>query len=123
MPLARIEHSALQALKVQNLQCKETSEKASKQIGSMVLQLNEMMRADAADRVLTISSQANATAARISVLWNAREQYRLSSIQTTLAHRVLMEKQVAKLSLSTADDNTPQTDVKKGHKQSKRTSL
>ena len=123
MPLARIEHSALQALKVQNLQCKETSEKASKQIGSMVLQLNEMMRADAADRVLTLSSQANATAARISVLWNAREQYRLSSIQTILAHKVLLDNQAAKLLLSNADDSTPQTDVKKGHKLSKRTSL
>lgn len=120
LPLSRIENSALQALKQQNQQRKESTDKASKQIGSMVLQLNEMLRADAADRVLTLSSQATATSTRISVLWNAREQYRLSSIQIAQNYKLLLEKQSAKLLSLVTNDQTQIQDPKKGQKQSKK---
>ena len=109
----RIEQSALESMREKNVQRRESTEKDSKQIGSMVLELNQMLRGEAAERVHSLSSQATGTAARIATLWAAREQYRLAMVHKVEAQKLLLEKQAADLAaLTAAADQTAHVDLK-----------
>ena len=93
-------------MKNQTSQRIEATELASKQIGSLVLELNEMLRGDASQRVLGLASQATDTAARLAILWEAREQYRHTQVVKVRAQRALVEKQAAALALLNPVDVT-----------------
>ena len=100
-------------MREKNGQKREITERASQEIGSMVLELNQMLRGDAAERILNLSTQATVTANRMSTLWIAREQYRVAMVQKVENEKILLEKQAADLAATTvvADQVIP-IDVK-----------
>ena len=100
-------------MREKNGQKREITERASQEIGSMVLELNQMLRGDAAERILNLSTQATVTANRMSTLWIAREQYRAAMVQKVENEKILLEKQAADLAATTvvADQVIP-IDVK-----------
>jgi hypothetical protein len=100
----RIEHSALETQKSVRAERKETSEADTRRMCAMMLDLNEMLRSEAASRVQAIAAQAIAGQASIAQLWEAREGFRADSLLKQQAFKVLSEKLAADSAASAAAD-------------------
>lgn len=91
----RIEPSALEIQKAVRAERKETSEADTRRMCAMMLDLNELLRNEAASRVQVLAAQAAAGQAAIALQWEAREAFRADSLLKAQAFKVQSEKVAA----------------------------
>jgi hypothetical protein len=100
----RIEHSALETQRAVRAERKETSEADTRRMCAMMLDLNEMLRSEAASRVQAIAVQAAAGQASIAQLWEAREGFRADSLLKQQTFKLQSEKLAADSAAAAAAD-------------------
>jgi hypothetical protein len=100
----RIETAALEIQKSVRAERKETSEADTRRMCAMMLDLNEMLRSEAASRVQAIAAQAVAGQASIALLWEVREGFRADSLLKAQAFKAQSERLAADSAASAAAD-------------------